>query len=412
VAVDGGENLFIADADNHRVRRVDAATQIITTVAGNGNPHFSGDGGPASMASLRFPTGVAVDAAGNLFIADEANYRVRRVDAATQIITTVAGSGQPDFDGEDGGPATAAGMSPVGVAVDATSDLFMADIDNNCVRRVDMATGTIATVAGVCSFTGSGQGSFDGDGGPARAAHLNGPAGVAVDRAGNVAIADSGNSRIRWVHAETQIILTVAGNGSNGFSGDGGLATAAALPRSSHVAVDADGNVLVESYDRVRRVTGIPVPTTATTTSTTTRPSQFPITTTSSTSRPPTTMARSTNTTSTTTTSPPKTSTTTTTLACLGSRCALDVSLRKHDCAIESVPVGIIKRFEKAEHLIEQADGMPKRTRKQLGHARRILDRAAKAASRAARGRTPRLPSNCADAIREAVDSVRAGLGT
>ena len=261
VAADASDNLFIADAGNVRIRKVDAATGIITTVAGNGNFGFSGDGGPATEAALglSFFSGseVVPDAAGNLFIADTFNHRVRKVDAVTGIITTVAGSGEEGFSG-DGGAATAAALSsPLGVAVDSIGNLFITDRDNNRVRKVDAASGIISTVAG------SGEEGFSGDGGAATAAALSSPLGVAVDAIDNLFIADAGNVRIRKVDAATGIITTVAGSGGFGFSGDGGRSTTAALrlgfPAGSGVAVDSAGNLFIaDTFNhRVRAVRGV-----------------------------------------------------------------------------------------------------------------------------------------------------------
>jgi sugar lactone lactonase YvrE len=224
---------------------VDASTGIITTVAGNGIPGYSGDGGPATSASLSGPSGVVVDATGNLLIADSSNYRIRRVDASTGIITTVAGNGIRGFSG-DGGPATSASLSPIGVAVDATGNLFIADTGNHRIRRVDESTGIITTVAG------NGIRGFSGDGGPATSASLNYPTGVAVDGSGNLFIADAANNRIRWVDASTGIITTVAGNGMPDYSGDGGPATSASLNGPSGVVVDAAGNLFIADNDNKR----------------------------------------------------------------------------------------------------------------------------------------------------------------
>ncbi len=250
VALDAAGNLFIADSSNHRIRRVDAATGIISTVAGNGSFGFAGDGGPATSATLNQPDGVALDAAGNLFIADFANRRIRRVDAMTGIISTIAGNGAATFAG-DGGPATSASLfSPTGVALDAAGNLFIADIHNHRIRRVDAATGIISTVAG------NGTATFAGDGGPATSASLLSPIGVAIDAAGNLFIADISNHRIRRVDAATGIISTVAGNGAATFAGDGGPATSAGLNRPYGVALDAAGNLFVadNSNNRIRRV--------------------------------------------------------------------------------------------------------------------------------------------------------------
>jgi hypothetical protein len=247
VAVDGSGNLYIADSDNQRIRKVDN-TGTITTVAGNGAYSYGGDGGPATGASLYLPTGVTLDATGNVYIADQGNNRIRKVDAGTGIITTVAGNGNYGYSG-DGGPATAASLAaPAGVAVDAAGNIYIADQGNNRVRKVDAITGIITTVAG------NGSNGFSGDGGPAIAASLSFPTGVALD-AGNFYIADQGNNRIRRVNVVTGIISTVAGNGSYGFSGDGGPATAAMLAGPYGVATGG-GNIFIadSGNQRVRRV--------------------------------------------------------------------------------------------------------------------------------------------------------------
>jgi hypothetical protein len=251
VAVDAVGNLFIADRNHQRIRRVDASTGIITTVAGTGFRGFSGDGFPATSASLGDPSGVAVDAFGNLFIADERNHRIRRVDAASGIITTVAGNGIRGFSG-DGGLATSASLrNPFDVALDAAGNLFIADASNHRIRRVDAASGIITTVAG------GGFSVFPdiGDGGPATSASLAFPTGVAVDAAGNLFIADNSNQRIRRV-APSGVITTVAGDGSFGFSGDGGPATQASLAGPRGVAVDSAGSLFIadERNHRIRRV--------------------------------------------------------------------------------------------------------------------------------------------------------------
>jgi trimeric autotransporter adhesin len=234
VAVDGVGNLYIADAGNNRVREV-SLSGIIATAAGNGTEGFSGDGGPATSAQLNVPEGIAADGAGNLYIADYANARVRKVNPAG-IITTVAGNGMYGSSG-DGGPATAAELSgPVGVAVDGAGNLYIADINPGDIRKVSPA-GIISTVAG-----GGTQGL--GDGGPATGAQLNAPEGVAVDSAGNLYVADWGNERIRRVSA-AGIITTIAGDGTPGYSGDGGPATGAQLNGPNGVAVDSAGRIFI-----------------------------------------------------------------------------------------------------------------------------------------------------------------------
>src|SRR5438876_901164 len=232
VALDASGNLYIADHFNHRIRKVAAATGIITTVAGNGVFGFAGDGGAATGARLNYPSGVALDASGNLYIADQNNNRIRKVDAATGIITTVAGNDSPTFFG-DGGAATNASLyDPTGVALDASGNLYIADQYNHRIRKVDAATGIIATVAG------NGIPDFAGDGGAATYASLYHPSGVALDASGNLYIADQYNHRIRKVAAATGIITTVAGNGSPAFAGDGGAAARAGPNHPAGLALE------------------------------------------------------------------------------------------------------------------------------------------------------------------------------
>jgi uncharacterized protein YceK len=191
--VDSAGNLFIADTSNHVVRKVTAGTGTITTVAGDGTIGYSGDGGPATDAELHFPNGVDEDSAGNLFIADTNNNRIRKVDANTGTITTVAGNGTRGYSG-DGGPATSAEFySPYAIWLDSADDLYIPDSNNQVVRKVDAGTGTISTVAG------TGTLGYSGDGGAAPSAELNLPFGVALDGQGNMYITDFGNNLIRKV---------------------------------------------------------------------------------------------------------------------------------------------------------------------------------------------------------------------
>ncbi|MGA3324710.1 MAG: choice-of-anchor D domain-containing protein [Terriglobia bacterium] len=250
LAVDSSGNLFVDDMDGDRIRRVDATTEIISNVAGNGILDSDVSSGvPATSAGLNLPMALAVDSSGNLFIADWLVGRIRRVDAVTGIISTVAGGG-PDGLG-DGGPATSARLhQPRGVAVDAVGDLFIADSNVHRVRRVDAVTGIITTVAG------NGTAGYSGDRGLATLAELNSPRGVVVDHSGNLFIADLSNYRIRRVDAISGIIITVAGNGSNTYSGDGGPATQTGLGPFRNLALDSLGNLFISGAmtERVLRV--------------------------------------------------------------------------------------------------------------------------------------------------------------
>jgi sugar lactone lactonase YvrE len=247
LAVDGLGNLFVADWPADRIYRVDASTGAITTVAGTGREGYDGDGGPATQALLAYPVDVKVDAAGNLFVADSENDRIRRVDGSTGIIRTVVGGGT----GSDGGPANQALLSdPRGVALDAAGNLYLTDALRHRVRRVNSRTGVITTVAG------TGQEGYGGDGGPATQARLSEPWGIAVDEMGNVYVADSGNNRIRRIDGSTGRITTVAGTGEYGYSGDNGPATRAQIYYPTGVAVGESGIIYIcdSNNSRIRAV--------------------------------------------------------------------------------------------------------------------------------------------------------------
>jgi sugar lactone lactonase YvrE len=255
VVADKHNNLYIADNDNNRIRRVDAITGIITTIAGNGSYGFAGDGGPAISASLKAPTGIAIDATGNLYIADYYNCRIRKVDIATGFITTIAGNGSVGYSG-DGGPAVSATIwLPTGVAVDGSNNVYIADLANSRVRKVDAITGIISTVAG------NGIAGFSGDGGLAISAELYEPYGISVDAAKNLYITDYGNNNIRKLATSTGIISTVAGTGIQGYNGDGlpGLSTNLTAPTG--ITVDIFGNLYIADLSqrvlRMDAITGI-----------------------------------------------------------------------------------------------------------------------------------------------------------
>lgn len=317
LAVDSSGNVVIADSENHVIRRIDRATGVISTVAGaadepslptgvvqdmgerqpmdedpfaetasatmqgykqqadlsgtvryvvNGTAvpkRFGGDGGPAIRARLNFPTAVAVDRQGHVYLADTMNHRVRVVDAGTGIITTIAGVGQPRYGG-DGGPATAAGLNdPAALALNGRGTLYIADQSNHRVRAIDLTTGLIRTVAG------TGSAAYNGDGIPATEAALAGPSGLACGEDGTLFIADTFNGRIRAIDPVTGVIRTEAGDGGEYRYQSEAEAPSASLSRPSGIAVDRGGNLwltdsdnhLVRRWDRttglIERVAGV-----------------------------------------------------------------------------------------------------------------------------------------------------------
>ena len=263
LGVDSGGDLFVADTEDNVVREI-TTSGIIIQVAGNEKEGYSGDGGNALKAKLDAPQDVAVNAAGDVYIADTDNNVIREVTPKGKI-STFAGTGKAGYSG-DGGKATKAKLtSPTGVAVDALGNVYIADAGNSLIRRVS-TTGVITTVAGnyVLDQSNDGKGGFSGDGGPATSAQLNSPQGVALDQSGDLFIADTFNNAIREVTPAGTISTIVNTTGKKGSAGNGGPATAANLNSPYAVAVsDGTGNVYIAdtSNNRIRVVTGLPIPT-------------------------------------------------------------------------------------------------------------------------------------------------------
>ena len=245
-------DLYLADTGNHEIRKVTALTGIVTLVVGSTSPGYSGDGGAATAARLRLPAAIVVAANGDMYIADTGNDAVRKVTAATGIATTYAGTGTTGYTG-DGGAATSARLSgPQGLVLAGNGDLYIADTGNNVIRRVTAATGVITT------FAGTGTAGFLGDGGVATSARLNAPESVSISASGELYIADAGNNRIRRV-STGGTITTVAGTGTAGAAGDGGLPTAAQLNSPHGIAVSTSGTYYISDRvnNEIRRVTGV-----------------------------------------------------------------------------------------------------------------------------------------------------------
>lgn len=263
LSLDAAGNIYVADGDNNRIRRIDALTSIITTIAGNGVKTDTGDGGLAIDAGLSSPIGVAVDRAGDVYFGTWS--RIRKISAAAGTIETIAGQFTTSFGG-DGGPAlNALFWHPNPSAIAPDGNIFIADYENSRIREISAKTGIVNTIAGSGSCTTTStfpvatvcQSGFAGDGGPANKATLNYPEAVALDAEGSLYIADSINHRIRRVDANTGIIYTIAGDGANGFSGDGGPARSAEMSFPTGIAVDEAGKVYFadENNNRVRVLT-------------------------------------------------------------------------------------------------------------------------------------------------------------
>jgi hypothetical protein len=249
VAIAANGDIYIADTGNHVIRKVTAATGTITTVAGNGSPGSTGDGGAATAARLNSPRGIQVAANGDLYIGDRSNDKIRKVTAATGIITTYAGTGTAGY--VDGAAASARFRHPQGLHLTSAGDLYVADADNHAIRKIS-AAGVVST------FAGTGTSGYTGNGGLATSARLNVPEAVHLAPSGDVYIADTGNHVIRKVAVGSGLISTIAGTGVAGFSGDGGPATSARFdsPRGLAIAPSGVFYVADKNNHRIRRVAG------------------------------------------------------------------------------------------------------------------------------------------------------------
>jgi sugar lactone lactonase YvrE len=249
LALDTAGNLYIADTHNQRIRKLNLTTGVITTIAGS-TSGFSGDGASATSAQLSLPTALALDSSGNLYIADTGNHRIRKLNLTTSFITTIAGNGTQGYSGNLG-PATSAAIdSPTGIALDASSNLYLADTHNHRVREINANTGVITTIAG------TGSPGYSGDTAAATAANLALPHGLTSDSAGNLYLADTANHRIRRIDATTGIITTVVGNGTQAFAGDNGPPTAASLDSPTATTLSPASNLTLSDTgnQRIRQV--------------------------------------------------------------------------------------------------------------------------------------------------------------
>jgi sugar lactone lactonase YvrE len=251
VAIDASGNVYIADATNHRIRKITATTGIINTIAGTGIAGYSGDGAAATLAKFNAPIGIALDKSGNIYVADNGNNCIRKITVATGIISTIAGTGTAGFSG-DGSTATSAQLyAPYDLTIDTSNNIYIADVSNNRIRKITAATGIINTIAG------TGTPGFSGDGSAATGAKLYQPFCVALDASNNLYITDASNNRIRKVTATTGVISSIAGTGAAGFSGDGGAATSASFNIPYSILVDASGNIYLTDFNnnRLRKIT-------------------------------------------------------------------------------------------------------------------------------------------------------------
>jgi hypothetical protein len=250
LAFDGSGNLFVADISNNRIRKITTSTGLISTVAGTGTAGYNGDGILATAAQINIPSALAFDSNGDLYFTDRSNSRIRKITTSTGIISTVAGTGTGGYNG-DGILATAAQLNnPNEVSFDASGNLYIADWINNRVRKVDKSTGIISTIAG------TGTAGYNGDGIAATAAQINGPCGIIFDNAGNNYIAEYGGARVRKINIGSGLISTIAGTGTFGYNGDGIAATTAQLSGCAYIKFDAAENMFIGegSNQRVREI--------------------------------------------------------------------------------------------------------------------------------------------------------------
>ncbi|HXB12777.1 MAG TPA: T9SS type A sorting domain-containing protein, partial [Bacteroidia bacterium] len=248
VASDKSGNIYISENGNNMIREVDYSTGNILKIAGTGEAGFSGDNGPAGKAQFNGPNGVFIDTAGNIYVADEYNNRIREINPITNTIKTIAGNGAAGFSGDNGFPTSAELLYPMSVTVDLKGDIFIADMINDRIREISAITKKIKTIAGNGYNAKNWGGGYSGDGGQATAAELYQPQGVAVDNKNNLYIADTWNDRIRKVNLTTGIISTVAGTGNWNYTGDGGPATAADLGIPTSIRLDAYGNLYIADF--------------------------------------------------------------------------------------------------------------------------------------------------------------------
>ncbi|MEO8761695.1 MAG: T9SS type A sorting domain-containing protein [Bacteroidia bacterium] len=252
LSIDSSENsLYVCDFANNRIRKIDFSSGIITTIAGDGTLGYSGDGGQATDAKFSNPNSIDIDKTGNMYITDFNNNVIRKVNISTGIVSTIAGNGNVGYSG-DGGQATSAVLtSPLGIAIDTFGNLFFCDEINHIVRKINRQSGIITTIVG------TGTAGYSGDGGLANNAQINNPLKVQFDKLNNIYIVDAGNNVIRKVDATTSVITTIAGNGSAGYNGDGGHATNAQLNVPEFIIIDTFGNLFISdgvNNNVVRRV--------------------------------------------------------------------------------------------------------------------------------------------------------------